>query len=762
MWALWTAFFVSGIAGLSYELTWVRYLTYVFGGTTPAVAATVAVFFGGTALGAALGGRWLSSRARPVRAYATLEACIGVVGLALPYAFEALDAVLAARPGAQSIAELLVASSVTLAIPTLLLGATFPAMVATIRGRVPTTSGTALLYGLNTLGAVAGCLLVSFWWLPDLGLRNAGRVLASLNLSVALLVTVAARMEWLPPASSTSSDGDRASDADDQANDATPSDARAPAPTPPLTLPRMLGLAAASGLAAIAIEVQWVRALSLSFPATVYVFALVLAAYLTGIGLGSAGIARLYRTKAPRPRDLWLAYVFTGLGCLVALNVLPRVGPWSLELLSGALPNWSAYVGWVGTISVLTMLPATVAMGAALPILVGLAAGRGPRVTSMAGRIYGLNTLGGVVGSLAGTFWLMPALGLSRSLALLGLAYLVLALLIPTGPSLRSGRRGLAALLLIGGLTVALDLQPEVNPLREVPNSELLVYDDAPSGTVAVYEHEDGTRSLRINNQYTLSTTAPQTVALQSRLGRIPVALHPSPRRSLLIGFATGATLAAMASTRAIEQLECVEIHDVVFSLAPYFVAANHEVWRDPSVRLVEGDGRRHLARPGPRYDLVVADLFVPRLPGVGSLYSVDHFAAVQRRLAEGGLFVVWLPLWQLGPQELGSIVRSFLHVFPGAEGWVGEHSDVRPILGLVSSPPSAGAVVELPASRTAGRVERARRALDAAQLGRVAEGAPLNTLDRPFVELAAPRSMMEAKISGRPLLQQTLERLGR
>ncbi len=751
MWALWTAFFVSGVAGLSYELTWVRHLTHVFGGTTPAIAATVAVFFAGTALGSALGARWFSGRGRPVLAYAGLEASIGLCALALPTVFHGLDGMLSANEGAQSVTELLLASGLVLLLPTMLLGATFPAMVAAVRRAMPTTAGTALLYGLNTLGAVAGCLMVSLWWLPDLGLEGTSRMLAAFNLSVAAAVLVARRLGIVPEPSPSS--------------EATTSDDEAMAlADPKTTLPpgRALVLALGSGFVGIAIEVEWVRALSLSFPATVYVFALVLAAYLTGIGLGSAMIARLYRARIPRPRDLFVAYLAAGLGCLLALNLLPQVGPWSLSMLASTLGSWEAYVGWVGGISVLTMLPATLAMGAALPVLVGLATERDRPAAAIAGRLYGANTLGGVLGSLLGTFWLMPALGLSRSLALLALAYLVLALLVPTDDSLRSSRRGLAALVAVGGLVAALDLQPEVNPMRDVPDAELLFYRDTPSGTVAVYEHADGTRSLRVNNQYTLSTTAKDTVALQSRLGRIPVALHPAPDRALLIGFATGATLSAMATTGAIEQLDCVEIHDVIFTLAPYFATANHEVWTDPRVALVQGDGRRHLARPGPQYDLIVADLFVPRLPGVGALYSVDHFRAVERRLADDGVFVVWLPLWQLGPDELSSIVHSLLEVFPEAEGWMGEHSQARPILGLVVGPTPPDGVVSLPPRHAAERAERARRALSSDELRRIAGDAPLNTLDRPFVELSAPRSMMQARITGRSLLEQTRALLAR
>lgn len=765
---LWTAFFVSGVAGLSYELTWVRYLGQVLGGATVAVSATVAVFFAGMALGSWAGGRMLASRRRPALAYAALEAAIGLVALALPAVLGGLPALLSARPATSSVVEPLLVSSAVLLLPTALLGATYPAMVAAARRVAGPTRSAALPYGLNTLGAVLGCLLVSLWWLPSLGLRGTSTVLAGLNLGIALVVAVTQRRDGVARVggeSEASGSSERASGEGEREGERA-SSSSVPASSsaePPLRPGRALVLAVLCGLVGIAVEVQWVRALSLSFPATVYVFAMVLAAYLVGIGLGSSVIARLHRSRPPRAHELLGAFVLAALGCLLALNLLPVVGPWSLaRLAEGTLTSFGAYLGWIGGISVLVMLPATVAMGAALPLLVALAAGPGRGTATTAGRIYAANTLGGVVGSLAGTFWLMPTLGLSRSLAALALGYLALALAVPVASrgSLRTARRGLAALLALGALVVALDLQPEVNALRERPDAELLHYHDAPSGTVAVYEDADGTRSLRIDNQYALSDTAPATVAMQHRLGLVPMALHPAPRRALLVGFATGTTLSAMAATEGLEQLDCVEIHDEVFALAPYFAAANHEVWKHPAVRLVEGDGRLHLARPGPAYDVVVEDLFVPRNPGVGSLYSVEHLGAARQRLAEGGVLVVWLPLWQLGPDELRSIVGSFVEVFPAATAWVVPHSEARPILGLVAGARDDQVTIDPRSLRPDAAPERAWRQLDAADLRRLAGRAPLETLDHPVVELSAPRSMMQAKLEGRSLLSQTLELL--
>ncbi len=756
---LWIAFFVSGVAGLSYELLWVRYLTHVFGATTPAVAATVAMFFAGTALGSALGARIFDRTARPVRAYAMLEATIGLVALVQPLAFGLLEDVLSSRGGAQSTLELLMASSLVLVPAAALLGATFPAMAAAVRGLANPTRATGLLYGLNTLGAVVGCVLVSFWWIPAWGLPATSRTLALCNLAIAAVV-------WL---------GVRASAADDRVVAADVVLAP-PAPEADELLPwrRAAWLAAIGGFVSIAIEVQWVRALALSFPGTVYEFALVLAAYLVGIGLGGLWTGRRYRRVAPRRIDLLVAYAVAGGGAWVALNLLPHVAPWTLERLANdGLRSWGAYMAWVGGASVLVMLPATLAMGATLPILIGLATSRAEEVARTAGRLYGVNTLGGVVGSLAGTFVLMPSLGLSRSLAVLALGYLTLSLAVGDRRLPSRARLGLGAAVALGGVVVAVDLQPELNPFKERPGSTILFYEDAASATVAVYDDDSSrVRTLTVNNQYTLSETSAPTVALQYRLGVTALALHPQPKSALLIGFATGTTLAAMAEHPTLQQLRCVEIHDLVFELAPLFAGVNRNVADNPKVDLVRGDGRRYLARAGESYDVIVADLFVPRNPGVGALYSREHFEAVSRHLAPGGVFVTWLPLWQLGAPELASVARTFTDVFGDAQAFAGNATTGSPVLGLVTgvpvdrdgvgvdvSPLMAEAFGPAAADLSTNR-HFARRVLTHDQLVQLAGDAPDNRLDHPVVEYGAPRSTMRARVTGHTIAADNLGRI--
>lgn len=786
---LWLAFFCSGVAGLSYELTWMRYLAQLFGASTPAVSATVSIFFLGLALGAALGGKWFDRSRRPLLQYAALEVSIGLCALCVPFLFQLAESslTLQLRQGNEHPFLLLAISAVILLIPTTLLGATFPAMAAVVRNLANPTFSTGFFYGFNTLGAVVGCLLVSFVLLPSLGLHTTTWVMAAMNGFIALLL--AGLSFWMqrreggvivpvPPC---------------EAGEAHHSSA----PLPMLSRRMALVLAGSSGFLAIGIEVLWTRALALSVFSDRYVFALVLAAYLVGIGVGAVAVGWFFRRRPAYRTHLLALYMAVGLGCVSTLFFFPRLMPWCSKLIhDGWLHSWAAAMTWIGGVAVLTMLPATFAMGAALPLLIGLATDGTNDASETAGRIYAINTIGGVIGSFLVTYTLLPQWGLSKTLFLLALGYVGLALLMSLRTPERLWRQSAVVIGCVGLFAVVLDMQPEVNPMRHRQRSTTLYYHDAPSATWAVYQSADGHRSLHINNHRGFRNTQPHIVQMQFRLGHVSTMLHPKPQRLLVLGFGTGASLAAI-SQHPISAIDCVALHgEKVVKLSRYFSQANLQMlWRHPlhkrtKVNLLSGDGRRMLMRPGAAYDLIVGDLYLPRDPGLGTLYSLEHFQAAKKRLTQKGVFVAWLPLAHLGPQEVATITRTFMKVFPQAQGWVASWSVKEPVLGLVGRRDDGRIRVPVrmeqrlerwlelsiqayerkapllrqmrqatsaPVSaRTEGR-DNPRYLLTPAMLKKLSQGAPLNRLQRPVLEFMAPRSQMQARLHFSSLARQNI-----
>jgi spermidine synthase len=556
-------------------------------------------------------------------------------------------------------------------------------------------------------------------------------------------------------------------------------------------------VALTSGFCAIAIEVLWSRGLSLSVSGSVYVFALILAAYLVGIGLGSLWVGQRHQSRAPRRETLSMAYLIVALGTIGTVFLFPKLLPMTLSMLKHRwVTSYDGYLGVVGGASVLMMLPATIAIGAALPLLIGLATNNPEEAEQMAGRLYGVNTIGGVLGSSLAIYWLMPTLGLTVSLVLFAGLYVLIACVV-LASFFRDGSRGFL-LMFWGGVVLFFAMMgqaDDINPLKYRAGEKLLYYQDTSSGTIAIYQNRRGERVLRNNNYYGLSRTNAKTLTMQYRLGLLPVMLHKRPETTLLIGFATGTTLSAMASYPTVKRAECVELHGIIPKLAPYFAKANHRVWRAKNTRIQVADGRRYVLRSDKRYDVIVGDLYLPKNPGVGALYSVEHFRAVKRRLQKGGVFVSWMPAFQRGPQVLGSVSRAFLMVFPKAEGWVSQWSTNSPVLGLVGTQDDSKVSVRpgfdqrlgqyvgqlltdartgrsrrltllspasRPASRPVAQGKTPLRLVPSAALRKWSRDVPPNRLQRALIEFWSPRSMMEAKMKRFPLSYQNIAVLGR
>ena len=189
--------FFSGLCALIYQVAWLRELRLVFGASTPASAAVLAVFMGGLGVGSLLLGQRADRAARPLRLYANLEAGIALSAAASPLlllgaraAYVAVHGTSALGPLWGTVARLLL-STLVLLPPTLLMGGTLPAAARASSVRTDSARrATAVLYGANTLGAVSGAALANFVLLEAAGTRATLWLGCGLNA----LVAVAARL----------------------------------------------------------------------------------------------------------------------------------------------------------------------------------------------------------------------------------------------------------------------------------------------------------------------------------------------------------------------------------------------------------------------------------------------------------------------------------------------------------------------------------------------------------------------------------------
>lgn len=650
-------FFASGLAGLVYQELWLRLLGLVFGVTVYAASAVLAGFMAGLALGSATFGRWADRTRRPLLFYGWAEVLVGLSALATPTlldlverAYVALHPVLPQLPGALTLVRFVLSIAVLLA-PTMLMGATFPlVMRASLRGARPLGEDASVLYAANTAGGIAGTLLAGFWLIGGVGIGVSFRLAAGLNVAVGLIAIALsiAREQGMAPDHAPLTD-----DADE--------------PTSPMRR-RLLVVFAVSGFASLALEVVWFRVLVLFLQVTTYAFTVMLAAFLSGIAAGSAVDARLFRKR--RDWLVWLVAIETLLSLAIVLSLL---------LLDRSYDVLRLVEPWLGRpadrrnallllASFFTLFPATFLMGLAFPIGLRLYIGEGA-LGSRAGRFYAWNVCGSILGALAGGFVLLPMLGSRHSVLLLASASLLSAIWLAATLPASSRTRGwswaavgtcvfaLAALTAPGPFEIAL--------ARRHPGERLLWRQEGPQASVSVHQMGQA-RVLYLDGKHQADDTPP-VVQIHREIGALALAVHPEPRRVLVIGLGGGVTAGAAALDPA-ARLDVVELSPAVIAGAEWFRHVNGDVLRRPNVRMRVDDGRNVLLLTSERFDAITADIIQPHHAGAGSLYSAEYFRLAREALRDDGVMVQWISLRT--DQHYKLILRTFLSVFPQASLW--------------------------------------------------------------------------------------------
>jgi spermidine synthase len=684
-WALMPIVAASGFAGLGYEIVWTRQLSLALGNEMMAVLGAVAGFFAGLALGAFALDRVIRRTNSPRTVYVALEAVIGLWGLAcvwlLPVAGRALSSLLGSEPAPALL------WAVSFALPTLVLlpataamGGTLTALERTVREARGDCRVSAGVYGANTFGAVAGTLTSTFLLLPALGLSGTLVCLAGVN------AVCAAGMLAL---------GSAAGQAPAEASAAQP---------------RIMGSSRltitlfATGLLGIAFEVLVIRLAAQVMQDTIYTFAGLLAAYLLGTAAGGLAWQRAGR----RVKDASLGWLLAGtaLACLTTALLTPYIARIAETAVEGGL------AGELAVAMALFLVPSA-AMGA----LFGLLAQRTRDQRGSLGWAVGINSIGASVAPLLTAQFLIPAFGAWRALIPVALGYLLLV------PFRRAALVWCAAPALVA---VVLLVRPAPSLTRVPAGGALVAVREGPMVTASAVDDASGARYLEVNGRFRMGGTS--SARSDYRQAMLPLLLHPAPHRALFLGIGTGATLIGGSQMPGVT-VQGVELSREVVELLPWFAKPGATA---APPRVIVADARRFVAADTTQYDVIIADLFHPALDGSGALYTTDHFEAVRRRLAQGGVFCQWLPLYQLDLPSLRAIIRGFLEIYPGGSAWLNHYSVRTPMLALIG--PRDGGYLELDALDA-----RLRDPDVGAVTRRVGFGAPMDLLGQ---YLGGPRAL--------------------
>jgi spermidine synthase len=706
--------FGSGFCALVYQTAWLRMFRLVFGASTAASAAVLAIFMAGLGFGGLLLGRRADRLPSPLGLYAKLEAGIAVSAGFSPWLVAVAQWLYIALGGSPrlglggSTVVRLVLSTLVLAVPTFLMGGTLPAVARAVeRSADSGRRVVGLLYAVNTLGAVLGTLATTFFSLEVLGVRKSIWVAALLNLVVALAARSLAREM------TTAGSAAGAPAVPDEAAVPVPDEADLPAPEKPGSGRFVTAAAAVVGFSFLLMELVWYRMLGPLLGGSSYTFGLILAVALLGIGAGGL----LYGAGEGVRRPSLLA--FAGTCSLEALLlILPFALGDRLAVLAALLrplagAGFLALVGAWTLVTTLVVLPAAVVAGYQFPVLIALLGAGRRRVGREVGVTYAANTLGAIAGSIAGGFGLIPWLsapGVWRLVVLLLLALAGAAV----GLEVAAGRRGGAprgavlwpvaagALGLAGCFATGPTAFWRHSPIGagRVPTVSWIgpneIHNAIEGARQRVVWEADGVESsvaLDLSNEYSFVVngksdgSALADASTQVMSGLVGALLHPEPRQVLVIGLGSGSTAGWLAQVPGVERVDVVELEPAIVYVARTLAKINRDVLSNPKVHLVIGDGREVLLTTPESYDIIFSEPSNPYRAGVASLFSADFYRSVRHRLRPGGLFLQWLQGYELDPQVVRTAYATMASEFPAVESWRIQRGDlmlmgsVRPVV---------------------------------------------------------------------------------
>jgi spermidine synthase len=779
-----TCFFLSGMASLVYQVLWVRQLGLVFGNTLYSVSTVLGVFMAGLALGSYLFGRLADRTDNPLRLFALLEIGIGLYVLAIPFIFRG---VMAAQifffqqlPEGHASLNLvrIVLCFLALLFPTTLMGGTLPVIAKFyVRSERALGGGVAVLYFVNTLGAVLGSFLAGFALIPLIGVLAATLLAATVDLAIGVgFFTIQRRLAGVREFQVA-----EAARAASTAKKMKERKTREAAPNfKTWRLAVLVGFSLA-GLASLSLEVSWTRVLTLVFGNSVYAFSLMLTAFLLGIAVGSFIAAKFVdRSKNPW-RDFVLVEAFIGISVIVLNPVLGQLPLLLIGVFSSLQQNFWALQTALFSLSFLIMLVPTTLMGAAFPIAARIYAEDISHLGTSVGQLYAGNTLGAMVGPLFTGFVIIPLLGIQKSIFLVALIYLTIAgtvfLLSPLHRRrFKSLAAGALAIIAVAGCFIP-TWDPVVmnsgvyiyageyshsyetmgTSLREAitANSYILFHEEGRQATVSVSQHSDGNRALRIDGK--VDATSYSDLSTELLLGHLPMLLHPEPKTALVVGLGSGITLGAVTRHASLESVVAVEIEPAVIDASAYFARDNNNALADPRLRIRVADARNYMLASTEEYDVITAEPSNPWLSGSSVLFTKEQFELYKQRLRADGIIAQWVHYYSMSPQDLRTVINTFVSVFPHTTIWqttvnlllIGSQQELRIDLQALTA--------RFQQEQVRADLERVgiespygllgHFLMDEQSVRSYSAGAPLHTDNRPILEFSAPKHLYETGI---------------
>jgi spermidine synthase len=767
-------FFLSGFSGLLYEVLWLRMLILIFGSTTLAVSTVLTSFMGGLALGSFFFGRFMDTRKRPLFYYGLLEGIIGLYALLIPWIFSLLIPAYRGlweqfHPnfyGFTMMQFMLV--SVVLVIPTTCMGATLPILSKwAVLQEVNLGVTIGRLYALNTFGAVIGTALSGFFLLPLWGVYKTLGMAVFINILVALIILLLNKGDSVPAAPAPRPvSGEKT----------PPRPGQEASPLPQWMIWSIVIGISLSGFISMIYEVAWSRTLSLLVDSSVYGFSIMLTTFLVGIALGSYFFSRKVDTIRFQGFAWAVLQIGIGLFAFISLVLFQELPYWYLLLYRALGQNINLLLAGKFVLAFGIMLAPTLFMGAIFPLTVKIYASNLKQIGRLVGNIYTINTLGCILGSFAGGFFLIPWLGIRNTILLgIGLNFLIGLYLLWVTPAPRPIYKWVAgpamfilaalifysppawkAPLMVSGTYIYAHnfkdtSRQELMAMYQPDNEPLLYYKEGHTCTISVHQsRRTGTIYMKSNGKVEASTKG--DMPTQVLVAQIPMLLAPRMDEVLVVGMGSGVTVGSVIPFPA-KKITLVELEQAVVDGSHFFDHVNNRPLEDPRMVLRIADARNYLLVTPDRYDVIISEPSNPWMAGVANVFTQEFFRLGQSKLKEEGVFCQWLQLYKISPDSFKTVLTTFQSVFPYVYIFQPQEKDLaligfkqKPILSLESIQermrrPTVSQDLKRIGVESLGDLT-SRFMMGPVEVAALTRGGMLNTDDNALIEFSTPKTL--------------------
>jgi len=715
-----TLFFISGISGLIYESIWSQYLKQFLGHAAYSQTLVLVIYMGGMALGSWLAAIWANRVKNLLFWYAIAEIALGALALVfhdffIRYIDTSFSTILPflGKPVLISIYKW--GSSALIILPqSMLLGATFPLMAGGILRRFKGLSGykTSFIYFVNTLGASIGVLISGFYLVREWGLKGAiisggiidlfvGISILALCLNDRAASTVGSAVTNSDNSINTGINNDNAVEnintdpinpnnelTDDELNDISAINAKSNVifaiPDKREDYYPLLFVACGTAVASFMYEIGWIRMLSLVLGSSTHSFELMLSAFILGLALGSFFVRNKLDTVKNAPRFLGIAQVVMGAAAIATLFTYSSLFKIMVFTIDALDRNASGYVLFniiSHLICMITMLPSTICAGMVVPLIIHMLYRRGYGEAAI-GKVYAVNTAGGILGVILAVWGLMELAGLKYLITIGGAIDMALGLYVFY--KFAETRQSLTRTIAQPACLIALVAAVAFSKLDPVLASSGVFRYGTISNAKRVVEHIDGkTASITLfksGDNLVLSTNGKPDASVgfkdeyssdeytMSLLGLLPMSARTEIRTAAVIGMGAGMTAHYLLYDPTLESLDVVEIEPAMAKLAKKIGPKVENTFKDPRCHIRFDDAKTFFSAQNRSYDVIVSEPSNPWVSGVSGLFSREFFSHIRRHINDGGILVQWFHKYEADVTILVSILKALGESFPQYE----------------------------------------------------------------------------------------------